>query len=378
MECSVKVVTTSFSASRLRVAVFGIQTFLGEGERFLVLMASTSPESGLRDQQVMSAQSTNNPLQGVDGAVARMEGETAGPDYAGQRTVRPQLPNGVLRASPKSSPEVDIQSLPYSPMRPAGTDGQAGFWERFVPTQPEPPGAARSEARNGEELPVAMRWVQRLGDFLRQHTAMEFTTTTRRQIMGSSGNGSGFMVQQQVQHTASHPHTPVADPQAARDELSGSGPAYGEADPPLFGRGALRTMESWPKQAPLLHGVSRGSVPTDDASSASIPRELVEAEVRRQVREALRTQQQGLDELRAENQQLKTQLKAGDRVFLQPQEVPEGNRALQHTSPGVLGGDRAYMQPHNVSRGDRAYLQNQDVPEGNRAQQHTRSWCTWR
>ena len=40
---SVKVVTTSFSASRLRVAVFGIQTFLGEGERFLVLWPPRVP-----------------------------------------------------------------------------------------------------------------------------------------------------------------------------------------------------------------------------------------------------------------------------------------------------------------------------------------------
>ena len=361
-------------------------------------MASTSPGSGLLDQQVMSAQSTNNPPQGVDGAVARMEGETAGPDYAGQRAVRPQLPNGVLRASPKSSPEVDIQSLPYSPLRPAGVDGQAGFLGEVWPTQPEPHGAARNENRNIEELPAAVRWMHRLGDFLRQHTAMEFTTTTRRQIVGSSASGSGFMVQQQVQHTASHPHTPVADSQTAREDLSGSGPAYADADPPLFGRGALRAMESWPKQAPLLHGASKGSAATDDASSASIPRELVEAEVRRQVKEALQNQQRGLDELRAENQQLKTQLMAGDGAYLQHQGVPEGNRAQQHTSHGVLGGDRASLQPHDVPEGnraqqhtshgvlggdrallqpqpvprsDRAYLQDQDVPEGNRAQQHT-------
>ena len=340
-------------------------------------MASTSPEAGLRDQQVMSAQSTINPPQGVDGAVARMEGETTGPDYAGQRAVRPQLPNGVLRASPTSSPEVEIQSLPYSPTRPTGAGEQSGFLGEVWPAQPEPQGAARAETRSIEELPAAMRWMHRLGDFLRQHTAMEFTTTTRRQIMGSSTTGSGFMVQQQVQRTTAHPHTPVADSRATRGDPGVSVPGHEEIDPPLFGRGALRAMESWPKQAPLLHGASRGSAATDDASSASIPRELVEAEVRRQVREALQTQQRGLEELRAENQRLKTQLMAGreslEAVFPAPSvhEVPAGNRAQQHSSHGVLGGDRAFSRDTELRAADRAYLQRSEVPEGNRAQQHT-------
>ncbi|CAE7265860.1 GIP [Symbiodinium necroappetens] len=78
-------------------------------------MASTRPEPGSNDQQVMPAQSTNTPPQGVDAAVAHMDGETAGPDYERQQRARPMLPKGVLRHSP-ASPEVDMQSLPYSPL----------------------------------------------------------------------------------------------------------------------------------------------------------------------------------------------------------------------------------------------------------------------
>ena len=142
-------------------------------------MASTSPGPGLSDQQVMTAQSTNNPPQGVEAAVARMEGETAGPNYEGQQPGRPQLPNGVPHPSPRSSQEAEIQSLPYSPMRQGDSSGLLGeVW----PTQPQGADGSRPEARGLEEAPVALRWMQRLGDFLRQHTAMEFTTTTRKRL----------------------------------------------------------------------------------------------------------------------------------------------------------------------------------------------------
>ena len=64
------------------------------------------------------------------------------------------------------------------------------------------------------------------------------------------------------------------------------------SNPPLFGRHAKRAMEAWHTQAPLLHG-PRATTATDEQSSDSIPRDLVESEVRRQIQEALRAQQQG-------------------------------------------------------------------------------------
>ena len=285
-------------------------------------MASTRPEPGSNDQQVMPAQSTNTPPQGVDTAVAHMDGETAGPDYERQQRARPMLPNGVLRHSP-ASPEVDMQSLPYSPLGLQAQGSTSGLLAEAWPAQPQAAEASRSEA----EVPAAMRWMHRLGDFLRQHTAMEFTTTTRRQITGSSGN---YVVQQQVQHTASRPSTPPA-PSMGTPARPQEPP---ESDPPLFGRGALRTMEAWPRQAPLLHGGVRTSTGTDDASSVSIPREMVEAEVKRQVQDALRSQQQGLEDLREENRRLRIQISQGRDVREAPSAV----------TPEVHVDDQIHMQ----------------------------------
>ena len=72
---------------------------------------------------------------------------------------------------------------------------------------------------------------------------------TRQQIVGASGTNTGFLMQQQVQHT-SQPATPQAEAKGPRAEVA----AAATADPPLFGRSAQRVMESWPSQAPFFMG----------------------------------------------------------------------------------------------------------------------------
>ena len=58
-------------------------------------------------------------------------------------------------------------------------------------------------------------------------------------------------------------------------------------------------MEGWLQRAPLLHGTQPPERPaTDPGSSASIPREVVQEEVRRQAQEALGGQQRRMEELR--------------------------------------------------------------------------------
>ena len=91
-------------------------------------------------------------------------------------------------------------------------------------------------------------------------------------------------------------------------ERAGTEQFPGNGNPPLFGRSAARRMEDWANQAPLLHGPPARPTIRDDVSSNSIPREVVEEEVRRQVQLALQGQQQGMKELREENQRLRERL----------------------------------------------------------------------
>ena len=113
-------------------------------------MASATERTDRDGQQVMSAQG-QSPTQASrvaeDGA--RLEGETAGPDYARTAAtvhgVEPalQLPNGTgPQASPRTADHSPgIQSLPYSPVAlrqsrgPQATYG--GFFQEAWPTQPQ-------------------------------------------------------------------------------------------------------------------------------------------------------------------------------------------------------------------------------------------------
>ncbi|CAE7397602.1 GIP [Symbiodinium sp. CCMP2592] len=282
-------------------------------------MAAPPTEPGSSSQQVMTAQVTEaTPLsRGVGHST--LEGELRGPDYGGQQSMPPQLPNGVTRASPTSSMRtVDgIESLPYSPAVDSSTRPGQAFFQEAWPAQPRDPDVGSSESRSGEGVPAAFRWVHRLGDFLRSHSAMEtFTTMTRQQLVSPANGGGGFVLQQQrVQRTTS--------PTASRSgrQLDGSATDQGgglplpvEESPPLFGRAAARRMEEWAAQAPLLHGSSSRPALQDDVSSNSIPREVVEEEVRRQVQLALQSHQQGMMDLREENQRLRDRLSSTPTV----------------------------------------------------------------
>ena len=102
--------------------------------------------------------------------------EHAEPGWKGKRsdrTMRGQLPNGVVRSSRASDSPAGMESLPYSPAAlPHNREATAVL--------------GSAETRYIGDVPAALRvrWMQRLGDFFRQHPAMEtFTTMTRQQFV---------------------------------------------------------------------------------------------------------------------------------------------------------------------------------------------------
>ena len=123
-------------------------------------------------------------------------------------------------------------------------------------------------------------------------------------------------------------------------------------------------MEALNTRAPLLHGPPRAALTTDGLSSDSIPRDLVESEVRRQIQEALRAQQQGLDDLQEENRRLRQQVQHAQAS--QGQEA-SGEGTAPRSSHGVLGGDRAVLPPGLGGEVDRgASFPRYGVPGGDR------------
>ena len=369
-------------------------------------MAVTPTEPDLQGQQVMTAQVTEATLQSRGVGHSTLEGESQGPDYGRQQSQPPQLPNGVARASPTSSVRtVDgIESLPYSPQVDPATRPAQAFFQEAWPAQPQNADVGSSDSRSAEGVPAAFRWMHRLGDFLRSQSAMEtFTTMTRQQLVTPAAGGGSFVLQQQrVQRTTS--------PSASRSgghveevtgERAGTEQFPGNGNPPLFGRSAARRMEDWANQAPLLHGPPARPTIRDDVSSNSIPREVVEEEVRRQVQLALQGQQQGMKELREENQRLRERLEVtpsrpaptssrdpapgdnraytadlgvsgGDRAFTHGQAVPEDNRAYA-ADLGVSGGDRAFTHSQAVPGDNRAYAADLGVSGGDRAFTHSQA-----
>ncbi|CAE7711468.1 GIP [Symbiodinium sp. CCMP2592] len=306
-----------------------------------------------------------------------IEGEDTAPDYA---AALPLLPNGVDR--PEASPQ-SMQSLPWSPSV-MGSGGEHGTLDPVAEQPPAPPrlpvgslagsgldvrapsGAQSIELRSPSataEWPPALRWMGRLNEFLQRATGAYLQTTFN-----------------------------------------------------------ITTTFSGPAAAASYSVYLNGS---DRASSTSIPRELVQEEVRRQVMEAMRMQTATIEELRRENELLRARqaleerqsgprgdqygtlpaegphgdgalslqqaVPHGDRASLVQQSVPQGDRALvvqQSVSPGdrALGlqqsvpqGDRALAVQPPVPPGDRASLVQQSVPPGDRAysEQHTRASDDW-
>ena len=266
------------------------------------------------DQQVMVAQVTPAFPQTAE----NLEGESAGPNYGApplQEGARAsQLPNGVPPRLPVGSPTgVEIESLPYTPMaattmgglmatdRPAAAPASTpAFFQEAWPAQPEAHGGGRG---------TALAWMSRLGDFLKnqmqgmQGAVETRTTLTRQQLVGPQGPEGGMLLRhEQLQHTTSQPASPnYGSHSGAVPQRDGAQ----SSDPPLFGQGARRIMDAWPTRAPLLHGSPVDRAGTDADSSGSIPKELVQEEVRRQVHHALENQRKALEDLKLENERLR-------------------------------------------------------------------------
>ena len=355
--------------------------------RRLVAIHPANSEDPMRDQQVMLAQ---------DAGPGILEGEDRGPDYA-----RDQMPNGVDRQVRLDPSPISLESLQWgSPVNLQGPVGapassaEAATLQLPVPRPTEEtsgleePGAnSRATTSTGGmgEWPPALGWMSRLNDFFQRAAtgSVEMITTHASQQVTGSRDG-GLMVQQRTyrtQQAVSPPRRggPQELPQRERP-----------LDPPLFGAEAQRAMEEWPLQAPLLHGQPRPPVAvtegSDRASSTSIPRELVQEEVKRQVVEAMRAQNEHLERLQRENEVLRAMqmpppglsqgrlhqgqimneedralgqaLPQGDRAL--GQALPQGDRAL---GPALPQGDRA-LGPA-LPQGDRAL--GPALPQGDRA-----------
>ena len=354
---------------------------------------------GLEDQQVMTAQAYGGSMIGV-----HMEGESSGPAYGENLVASADRPQHSGNSSLQDSPSGFI-SAPWSPQRAqqVGFEGSSSDM-RVQETLHLPVGQSSfvtpdmadsglhgpSQAAASNGLP---RWMLRLGEFVRHHTAgsVETLTAITRQHVHVSSDGSvgGSSVVQQQRQLHLQQSTSSPTNQLNRQAAAASATAAG--DLPLFGPEARHRMEAWSRQAPLLHGSAVGQ--DDDDSSGSIPRELVQEEVRRQVAEAMRVQQAQISELRLENERLcRGGIAAGNRDRLMVQDglgrelphedgarsrIHEGQdrshahvQSMQSSSaglvpPGVgLSGGQGHghgsgplAQPaiHGVSPGDRAY-----------------------
>ena len=366
-------------------------------------MDPVNATSGSGDQQVMQAQDAMTTPQHA-GPV--LEGETLGPTYQGpvraDEQPAPVLPNGVPPPVRRTmSDMVEMESLHYSPQanqatpvsdRGAVHQGQAVYAEAW-PAQPDPNRDIHHARQPG--FPASgFSWVAKLGEFLRTQVqgGMETRTTVTRQVMGPGGETGSMVVQQeQLQHTMSQASSPTSrtlqpatGASGVQRPLADSGQGR-EGDLPLFGPSARRVMEGWMQRAPLLYPQpSQPGPATDPGSSASIPREMVQEEVRRQVQEALNIQRKSIEDLREENRLLRTQVAAqplraraeDDGQGMAPtrayfvdnerEDVPEGRWAYA-TGPRLPEGHRAYTAGPVLPEGHRAYTAGPELPEGHRA-----------
>ena len=317
------------------------------------------------DQQVMNAQATG---PGV------LEGETRGPDYG---AAGHQLPNGVAR--PEPSP-VSLESLPWGspPQEPGRATGavdraEPSALELPIPSRSVETASYSSTGIGGDmvgrpeprapEWPPALRWMSRLNDFFQRATTGSVEMITAHTSQQVSGSREGGVVVQQHTYRAQQALTPQHVTQQQRSLLREDR----AGDPPLFGPDAQRTMEEWPLRAPLLHGHSRlppamATEGSDRASSTSIPREMVQDEVRRQVVEAMRAQNEQLERLKRENEALRA-MRPHPPGLPPPPQLPQGDRASEQQL--LLRGDRASEQ-QPLLRGDRASEQ-QPLLRGDRA-----------
>ena len=72
------------------------------------------------------------------------------------------------------------------------------FFQEAWPAQPQGADVGSSDSRGAEGVPAAIRWMHRLGDFLRSHSVMEtFTTMTRQRMVTPAAGGGSFILQKQ-------------------------------------------------------------------------------------------------------------------------------------------------------------------------------------
>ena len=120
------------------------------------------------------------------------------------------------------------------------------FSQAVWPTQPEHAGLVSPADQGGQHRGLGMAssatmtWMARLGDFLRTHVpgGVETRTTMTR------------LVQQEQVHTTSQAASPQRHQQSYGRPLQASSretviATSQEVDPPLFGAGARRVMDSW-------------------------------------------------------------------------------------------------------------------------------------
>ena len=122
---------------------------------------------------------------------------------------------------------------------------------------------------------------------------------------------------------------------------------------PLFDRSQNRRLREMAAQAPLLYGQIQAGTARSD-SSGSYSREQLEAEVRRQVEQAMGNNQRSLVE---ENQRLRLQV---ERLS----EEAASNRGTDRRQ-GVLNNEDEHARGQGDLRGSRAGDYSQIVPAGN-------------
>ncbi|CAE7540501.1 RE1 [Symbiodinium natans] len=131
-------------------------------------------------------------------------------------------------------------------------------------------------------------WLSRLGEFL--HRRVSQASALMTPVMQATTQG---------QAVRPAPRTPPMPTTWA----NGHGNA-GQSEQPLFGQDEVRMMEQWTDRAPLLHPRSSGYAGHSSSDSGSIPQELVQAEVQRQIQRALEARDVELQELKKENLRL--------------------------------------------------------------------------
>ena len=337
-------------------------------------MAQPLNSADQSDQQVMRAQSAGPGIEGEDRA----------PNYEAA------LPNGVSR--PEASPQ-SIQSLPWSPSMAQSAEQRAGEeGSELRLAAPRIPGIGQAASGSGERFleahsgaprsptatadwPPALKWMGRLNEFLQRASGPveTFTAMTRQQF---SGSREGGLVVQQEHTYRRQAASPLHTPEAQQQQQPRPAVSTTSSVAPLFSASAQQTMDGWASQAPLLYGHAplaqqEGS---DRASSTSIPRELVQEEVRRQVMEAMQVQSAQLEELRRENERLRArqdlEVRTGahqdDQDLEQRQGAPQGDRALR-VQRSANQMDQGLDRGHSVPQGDRALGLQQSIYQGGRA-----------